>query len=54
VARRLNAVALLVDAKDKDPLAFYEHHGFSRLGVEGAGRTLFIPLKVIAARLKQE
>lgn len=48
------AFALVVDAKDSDAVAFYEHHGFSRLDVEGAGRTLFIPLKGIAARIKQE
>jgi ribosomal protein S18 acetylase RimI-like enzyme len=48
------AFALVVDAKDADAIAFYEHHGFSLLDVEGAGRTLFIPLKGIAARLKQE
>lgn len=46
--------ALIVDAKDEDAAAFYEHHGFSRLDVEGDGRTLFIPLKGIAARLKQK
>jgi len=47
------AFALIVDAKDADAVAFYEHHGFSRLGVVATGRTLFIPLKGIAARLKQ-
>ena len=46
------AFALLVDAKDEQAVAFYEHHGFSRLAVERVGRTLFIPLKAIAARLK--
>lgn len=48
------AFALVVDAKDADAVAFYEHHGFSPLDVEGEGRTLFIPLKGIAARLRQE
>jgi ribosomal protein S18 acetylase RimI-like enzyme len=48
------AFALVVDAKDADAVTFYEHHGFSRLDEEGAGRTLFIPLKGIAARLKHE
>ena len=48
------AFALVVDAKDAQAVAFYEHHGFSRLDVEGPGRTLFIPLKGIAVRLKQE
>lgn len=48
------AFALVVDAKDEQAVAFYEHHGFSRLDVEGAGRTLFIPLKGIAARLKHQ
>jgi ribosomal protein S18 acetylase RimI-like enzyme len=48
------AFALIVDAKDEGALAFYEHHGFSRLDIEGAGRTLFIPLKGLATRLKQE
>jgi ribosomal protein S18 acetylase RimI-like enzyme len=48
------AFALIVDAKDEGALAFYEHHGFSRLDMEEAGRTLFIPLKGIATRLKQE
>jgi hypothetical protein len=48
------AFALVVDAKDADAVAFYEHHGFSRLDAEGAGRTLFIPLKGMAVRLKQE
>jgi len=48
------AFALVVDAKDANAVAFYEHHGFSRLDVEGTARTLFIPLKGIAARLKQE
>ena len=46
------AFALVVDAKDADAVAFYEHHGFSRLDVEGEGRTLFIPLKGIAAQLE--
>ncbi|MBK1733353.1 GNAT family N-acetyltransferase [Thiococcus pfennigii] len=48
------AFALIVDAKDAQAVAFYEHHGFLRLAVEGEARTLFIPLKGIAARLKQE
>jgi ribosomal protein S18 acetylase RimI-like enzyme len=48
------AFALVVDAKDAEAVAFYEHHGFSPLDAEGEGRTLFIPLKGIAARLKQE
>jgi ribosomal protein S18 acetylase RimI-like enzyme len=48
------AFALVVDAKDAQAVAFYEHHGFLRLAVEGEARTLFIPLKGIAARLKQE
>jgi ribosomal protein S18 acetylase RimI-like enzyme len=46
------AFALVVDAKDADAVAFYEHHGFSRLDAEGTKRTLFIPLKGIAARLE--
>jgi hypothetical protein len=33
--------------------AIIEHHGFSGLDVETAGRTLFMPLKRIAARLKR-
>jgi len=48
------AFALVVDAKDAKAVAFYEHHGFSPLDVAGEGRTLFIPLKAIAARLRQE
>lgn len=48
------AFALVVDAKGADAVAFYEHHGFSRLDMEGEGRTLFIPLKGIAARLEHE
>jgi ribosomal protein S18 acetylase RimI-like enzyme len=48
------AFALVVDAKDAEAVAFYEHHGFSPLDAQGEGRTLFIPLKGIAARLKQE
>ena len=48
------AFALVVDAKDEDAVAFYEHLGFSRLAVEGSGRTLFIPMKAVAARLRQE
>ncbi|WP_462322636.1 GNAT family N-acetyltransferase [Halochromatium sp.] len=48
------AFALVVDAKDEQAVVFYEHHGFFRLDVEGAGRTLFIPLKGIAARLKHQ
>nr|WP_242477081.1 GNAT family N-acetyltransferase [Halochromatium glycolicum] len=48
------AFALVVDAKDDQAVAFYEHHGFSRLDLEGAGRALFIPLKGIAARLKRQ
>jgi len=44
------AFALIVDAKDAQAVAFYEHHGFSRLAVEGEARTLFIPLKGVAAR----
>lgn len=47
------AFALIVDAKDEDAVAFYLHHGFSRLDLEGTGRTQFTPLKGIAARLKQ-
>ena len=47
------AFALIVDAKDAQAVAFYEHHGLSRLDAEGARRTLFIPLKGIAARLTQ-
>lgn len=47
------AFALIVDAKDEDVVAFYEHHGFSHLDVEGPRQTLFAPLKGIAARLKQ-
>jgi ribosomal protein S18 acetylase RimI-like enzyme len=48
------AFALVVDAKDAQAVAFYEHHGFSPLAVEGEARTLFIPLKGVAARLKQK
>jgi ribosomal protein S18 acetylase RimI-like enzyme len=54
IASDVAAFALVVDAKDAQAVAFYEHHGFSRLDVEGAGRTLFIPLKGMAAGLKQE
>jgi ribosomal protein S18 acetylase RimI-like enzyme len=48
------AFALVVDAKDAQAVAFYEHHGFSRLAVEGEARTLFVPLQGIAAKLKQQ
>jgi ribosomal protein S18 acetylase RimI-like enzyme len=48
------AFALVVDAKDEDAVAFYEHLGFSRLAVEGSGRTLFVPMEAVAARLRQE
>lgn len=51
------AFALIVDAKNEPALAFYEHHGFSRLGAEetqeGATHSLFLVLKTIAARLQQ-
>jgi ribosomal protein S18 acetylase RimI-like enzyme len=47
------AFALVVDAKDADAVIFYEHYGFSRFDVDGAGRTLFIPLKGMAARIAQ-
>ena len=47
------AFALIVDAKDAGAVAFYEHHGFSRLEAEGTWQTLFIPLKGIAGRLKR-
>jgi len=45
------AFALVVDAKDENAVAFYEHHGFSRLDVAAEARTLFVPLKGIAASL---
>jgi ribosomal protein S18 acetylase RimI-like enzyme len=48
------AFALAVDAKNAQAVAFYEHHGCSRLDMEASGRTLFIPLKGIAVRLKQK
>jgi len=48
------AFALVVDAKDTRAVAFYEHHGFSRLAVEGEPRTLFVPLQGVAARFEQE
>lgn len=38
------AFALVVDAKDEQAVAFYEHHGFQRFS--GEPRTLFIPLAV--------
>lgn len=34
--------ALVVDAKNDDSVAFYEHHGFERFA--GQPRTLFLPL----------
>ena len=50
------AFALIVDAKDAEASAFYEHHGFSRLVSEGkredSTHTLFLVLKPIAARLR--
>ena len=46
------AFALIVDAKDEDAVTFHRHHGFSRLDAKGAGRTLFVALKGIAAQLK--
>lgn len=48
------AFALIVDAKDEDAIAFYEHHGFSHLEAEKEGRILFIPLKGITARLAKQ
>lgn len=52
IASDIAAFALVVDAKGEDAVAFYEHHGFSRLDAEGTKRTLFIPLKGMAARLE--
>ena len=52
IASDIAAFALVVDAKGEDAVAFYEHHGFSRLAAAGDTRTLFIVLKAIAARLR--
>jgi len=41
------AFALLVDAKEDDAVAFYEHHGFQRL--VGQPRSLFLALATAAA-----
>ena len=38
------AVVLVVDAKDDQAVAFYEHHGLQRFSSQP--RTLFIPLAV--------
>ncbi|WP_058553695.1 GNAT family N-acetyltransferase [Thiohalocapsa sp. ML1] len=48
------AFALIVDAKDEGAVAFYEHHGFSRLNVVAGAQTLFIALKGITARLESK
>jgi hypothetical protein len=45
------AFALIVDAKDESAVAFYEHHGFLRLGRTAATRQLFLALKGVAASL---
>jgi len=49
-ARALDAApascTLLVDAKNDEAVAFYEHHGFQRLVSQP--RTLFLPLATIA------
>ncbi|PMS27183.1 hypothetical protein C0Z19_05395 [Trinickia soli] len=39
------AYALMVDAKDDDAAAFYQHHGF--IALPDAQRTLFLPLATV-------
>lgn len=39
------AYALMVDAKDKVAVAFYQHHGF--IALPGSPRTLFLPLATV-------
>ncbi len=45
------AYTLLVDAKDDQAVAFYEHHGFRSLASQQ--RTLFLPLAVAQKALKK-
>jgi len=49
LASEVAAYAMLVDAKDDDALAFYEHHGFQKLASQP--RSLFLALATAAKAL---
>lgn len=42
------AFAMLVEAKDKSAIAFYQHHGF--ISLPDTAHTLFLPLAVVRTR----
>ena len=49
LASEVAAYAMLVDAKDEDAIAFYEHHGFQKLASQP--RSLFLVLATAAKAL---
>jgi ribosomal protein S18 acetylase RimI-like enzyme len=51
LASEVAAYALLVDAKDDDAVAFYEHHGFQKLASQP--RSLFLVLATAAKALSK-